>query len=135
VQVALVVAFHHLPAAVEIRLDVGYSLGATLAENLVQRWPERYDRVALIGSPRDPRPDRLKTARAVATLSCSRDVPQRMRGAVTVLGAAGVSARYFEMPGCTHGNLADGDRVFDDVLTWLAAGGDGLKPLRPTPFG
>ena len=99
---------------------VGYSLGATLAENLVRMRPSRYERVVLIGSPRDPVPARLKSARAVATMSCSLDVPQRMRSAVKTLGAAGVTARYFELPGCTHGNVTDGDRVLGEALAWLS---------------
>jgi hypothetical protein len=100
-------------------LHVGYSLGATLLENLVKKDPARYRHVVLIGSPKDPRKDRLEKATTVATMSCSLDVPQRMKGAVRMLEQAGVRAKYFEMPGCTHGNLADGDAVFGDVFTWL----------------
>lgn len=102
-------------------LHVGYSLGATLLENLVKKSPERYKHVALIGSPKDPRKDRLEKATTVATMSCSLDVPARMKGAVKMLEKAGVRAKYFEMPGCTHGNLADGDRVFDELFTWMRA--------------
>lgn len=98
---------------------VGYSLGATLIENLVKRSPERWRRVVLIGSPRDPRLDRLQGARAVATMSCALDVPGRMRSAAKRLGQAGIATTYVEMPGCTHGHLADGDRVFDEVFGWL----------------
>lgn len=98
---------------------IGYSLGATLAERLIERFPERYKQAVLIGSPKDPKVARVKTARAVATMSCSLDVPQRMRGAVPRLEAAGVAAKYFEMPGCTHGNLTEGDRVFGEVFAWL----------------
>lgn len=100
---------------------VGYSLGATLIENLVEKSPERYPRVVLIGSPRDPRLDRLKGARAVVTMSCSLDVPGRMKGAAKRLTAAGIASTYLEMPGCTHGNLTDGDRVFAEAFTWLVA--------------
>jgi pimeloyl-ACP methyl ester carboxylesterase len=110
------------PATADL-VYVGYSLGATLLENLVKRSPERYARVVLIGSPRDPRLDRLRGARAVATVSCSLDVPGRMKGAVPVLTKAGVAARYFEMPGCTHGNLAEGDRVLGEALAWIVAAG------------
>lgn len=56
---------------------------------------------------------------AVATMSCSLDVPQRMQGAMRMLAGAGIRSSYFEMPGCTHGNLAEGDRVFSEVFTWL----------------
>jgi pimeloyl-ACP methyl ester carboxylesterase len=102
-------------------LHVGYSLGATLLENLVKKRPERYRHVVLIGSPRDPRKDRLERARTVAMMSCSLDVPHRMKAAVSVMEGAGVRARYFEMPGCTHGNVAEGDRVFGEVFGWARA--------------
>jgi hypothetical protein len=53
-------------------------------------------------------------------MSCSRDVPGRMRDAARRLVLAGVPATYLEMPGCTHGNLADGDRVFAAAFDWLS---------------
>jgi pimeloyl-ACP methyl ester carboxylesterase len=95
-------------------------LGATLLENLVKKRPERYRHVVLIGSPKDPRKDRLEKATTVATMSCSLDVPHRMKAAATMLKNAQVRAAYFEMPGCTHGNLADGDAVFGKVFSWVA---------------
>jgi hypothetical protein len=42
-----------------------------------------------------------------------------MKGAVRMLSAASVPSAYFEMPGCTHGTLADGDRVFGQAFDWL----------------
>jgi pimeloyl-ACP methyl ester carboxylesterase len=100
---------------------IGYSLGATIAERLVERWPGRYTRVVLIGSPRDPSPARVRSARAVVTMSCSLDVPGRMRNGARNISAAGAPAAYFEMPGCTHGNLTDGDRIFGEVFGWLSS--------------
>lgn len=105
---------------------IGYSLGATLIENMVKRSPERYPRVILMGSPRDPRLDRLQGTRAVVTMACSLDVPGRMKGAAKRLASAGIAATYFEMPGCSHGNIADGDRIFSDAFRWL----DGFAPAR-----
>lgn len=99
---------------------VGYSAGAGIGEQMVQRWPDRYTRVILIGAPTDPSTQRLKTARGVVTMSCTLDVPWRMKDAARRLNAMGVPATYMEMPGCTHGNLADGDRVFDSAFDWLA---------------
>jgi pimeloyl-ACP methyl ester carboxylesterase len=122
IDAALVAAGVTDPATADL-VYVGYSLGATLLENLVKRSPQRYPRVVLIGSPRDPRLDRLRGARAVATVSCSLDVPGRMKGAVRTLEPAGVAVKYFEMPGCTHGNLAEGDRVLGEALGWIRAAG------------
>jgi alpha-beta hydrolase superfamily lysophospholipase len=102
---------------------VGYSQGAALAEQLVQRWPERYAKIVLIGAPTDPSAAHFAKTEAVVTMSCSRDVPARMRDAAKRMTAARVPAKYIEMPGCTHGNIADGDRVFDEVFDWLAKNG------------
>jgi pimeloyl-ACP methyl ester carboxylesterase len=99
---------------------VGYSAGAGIGELMVQRWPERYARVVLIGSPSDPSTTHLAEARGVVTMSCSRDVPGRMKDAARRLTAKGVPASYVEMPGCTHGNITEGDRVFDTAFDWLA---------------
>ncbi len=99
---------------------VGYSAGAGIGELMVQRWPERYSRVVLIGAPSDPQPALLARARGVVTMSCSRDVPGRMRDGARHISAIGVPATYVEMPGCTHGNISDGERVFGEVFDWLA---------------
>lgn len=109
---------------------VGYSLGATLIENLVKTRPERYPRVILIGSPRDPRLDRLQGARAIVTMSCSLDIPGRMKGASKRFVTAGIASMYLEMPNCTHGNMADGDRIFGEAFTWL----DGFVRDEPPPI-
>jgi pimeloyl-ACP methyl ester carboxylesterase len=104
---------------------VGYSAGAGIGELMVQRWPKRYARVVLIGAPSDPSPVRLSAAQAVVTMSCSRDVPGRMRDAARRIIMAGVPATYLEMPGCTHGNIADGERVFETAFEWLTENAKG----------
>jgi pimeloyl-ACP methyl ester carboxylesterase len=100
---------------------VGYSAGAGIGELMAARWPDRYSEIVLIGAPSDPSTSLLAGARAVATMSCSRDVPARMKDAAKRLLARGIPASYFEMPGCTHGNIADGDRVFLEAFDWLDA--------------
>jgi hypothetical protein len=99
---------------------VGYSRGATIAERMAKKWPERYPRIVLIGSPSEPALDLLNSARAVVTMSCSKDVPWRMKGALPGLKRRGIPAEYFEMPDCTHGLIADGERVFGEAFDWLA---------------
>lgn len=98
---------------------VGYSAGAGIGELMVQRWPERYARVVLIGAPSDPSVARLARAKGVVTMSCSRDVPWRMKGAARRLSAKGIPALYVEMPGCTHGAITEGERVFGEAFDWL----------------
>ncbi len=107
---------------------VGYSQGAALAEQMVQRWPERYARVVLIGAPTDPSPRNLTRARGLVTMSCDRDVPARMKQAATGASRAGIPATYVEMPGCTHGNVTDAERVFGDAFDFLRAN---ERPLAP----
>lgn len=108
---------------------VGYSQGAALAEQLVQRWPARYTRIVLIGAPSDPAPRSFARTRALVTMSCDRDVPSRMKRAAQATARAGTPATYFEMPGCTHGNVTDGERIFDAVFDWL---GRNERPLDPS---
>lgn len=98
---------------------VGYSQGAALAEQMIQRWPRRYTRLVLIGAPTDPEPRTLARARAVVTMSCDRDVPQRMRGAASRTNKLGTPALYVEMKGCSHGNITDGERTFATTFDWL----------------
>ena len=100
---------------------VGYSQGAALGEQLVQRWPNRYARVILIGAPTEPSAARFSEARAIVTMSCSRDVPGKMKEATNRFVRAGIPSTYLEMPDCTHGNITDGDRTFDAAFDWLRA--------------
>ncbi|HRH00437.1 MAG TPA: alpha/beta hydrolase, partial [Polyangiaceae bacterium] len=98
---------------------VGYSQGATIGEKLVYAYPERYTRVVLIAAPVDPSVTALRSARAAVTCACSLDVTLRMRTAATRLTAGGVPATYVEMPGCTHGNVANGEETFGAAFAWL----------------
>lgn len=98
---------------------VGYSQGAALAEQLVQRWPSRYSRIVLIGAPTDPSATRFAEARGIVTMSCSRDVPGKMKEATKRFVRAGIPSTYVEMPDCTHGNITDGDRTFDAAFSFL----------------
>jgi pimeloyl-ACP methyl ester carboxylesterase len=99
---------------------VGYSQGATIAEKLAFAHPERYTRVVLIGAPTDPSVKSLAKARAVVTSACSFDVTFRMKSAAKKLEANGVPSLYVEMPGCTHGNVAEGERTFETAFRFLA---------------
>jgi pimeloyl-ACP methyl ester carboxylesterase len=98
---------------------VGSSLGASILQALAAKYPERYPRVAIIASPKDPIANKFASTRAVVTMSCSRDVPFRMKAAAKQIQAIGVPATYVEMPGCTHGNLADAEVKFAQVFRWL----------------
>lgn len=98
---------------------VGYSQGATIGEKLVYAYPELYTRVVLIAAPVDPSVIALRSARAAVTCACSLDVTVRMRTAAHRLTASGVPSTYVEMPGCTHGNVANGEETFGEAFAWL----------------
>ena len=98
---------------------VGYSQGAAILEFLAHRYPKRYARIVVIAPPSDPSPGHFAAARGVVTMSCSNDVPQRMKTASKGIAAIGVPSTYLEMPGCMHGNIADGEATFDGAFTWL----------------
>ena len=106
---------------------VGYSQGAALAEQLVQRWPSRYARIVLIGAPTEPSATRFAEARGIVTMSCSRDVPWKMQEATKRFIRAGIPSTYVEMPDCTHGNITEGDRTFDAAFSFLR------DSSRPSP--
>ena len=98
---------------------VGYSSGASIAELMHTRWPQRFPRLVLIAPPKDPAIPQLRTARAVVSMACSLDVTWRMKRAAKRLDAVHVPALYLEMPGCTHGNIAEGDRIFGEAFDFL----------------
>ncbi len=100
---------------------VGYSSGASIAQMIHERWPELFPRLVLIAPPEDPNVERLRKARGVVSMSCRLDVPYRMKAATTRLLAKGIPSIYLEMPGCTHGDVADGERIFGEAFAWLEA--------------
>lgn len=106
---------------------VGYSQGASLAEQLAARYPDRYARVVIIAAPTDPAPRDFTRARALVTMACSRDVTARMKAAALATNKLGTPATYFEMPNCTHGQVADAENVFGRTFDWLSAN---ERPLR-----
>lgn len=109
---------------------IGYSAGAGIGEQMAERWPDRYTRLVLIAAPTDPSTRRLAKARGVVTMACSLDVTGRMRDAAKRLNKIGVPAQYVEMPGCTHGNLAEGEDRMGQAFRFLDE-----HALRPTPPG
>jgi hypothetical protein len=84
-----------------------------------------------MGAPTDPSAAKLAQARAVVTMSCARDVPARMKDATKRFVRAGIPSTYLEMPGCTHGNITDGDVTFDAAFTFLRDNALPLAPLAP----
>jgi len=87
---------------------IGYSQGADIAEKLVARWPVRYARAVLIGSPAVPSPQLLARAKAVALAAGTHDVAYAaMKTDVAALARAGIPAAFFPLPGAFHGQMGE----------------------------
>lgn len=98
----------------------GYSQGATRAERLVQRYPEHYPKAILGGSPRPPRLERLRAARAVAIFGGELEPRDHLVAGYERLRAAGVRARLDELPGVGHGAFGAHSAVLmPELLAWL----------------
>jgi pimeloyl-ACP methyl ester carboxylesterase len=101
---------------------IGYSLGATRAEALARKYPERYDALVLIAAPTAPQPSKLSGLRAAAMMAGSRDRQELMKSAVKSYARAGIASRFFVLPGAAHGEMGpDAERVMDEVLAWVNA--------------
>ena len=99
---------------------VGYSEGATRAEQLAWVYPERYPRVVLMSGPTAPSFDRLKRGERVAIVRGSREYRKPYRAAAGHLRRAGLPSRYFELPGAAHGEFgSSATKVMGDVFGYL----------------
>jgi hypothetical protein len=88
----------------------------------------------IIAAPTDPAPRDFAKTRALVTMACSRDVTVRMKTAATATNKLGTPATYFQMPDCTHGQVADAENIFGQSFDWLAANErpvpDNVAPVR-----
>lgn len=98
---------------------MGYSQGATRAEELARRWPERYTRLVLMGAPAAPRTRGL-TPRAVVTMAGERDRQDLMKAGARAFLAAKVPAVFKVIPEATHGAMGPRpEETMADALGWL----------------
>lgn len=99
---------------------IGYSLGASRAEALARKYPDRYDAIVLIAAPTQPSPAKLGHLRAAAMMAGTRDRQTNMRAATTSFSRAGIASEFFELPGAVHGQMGDEpERTMGAVLDWL----------------
>jgi predicted esterase len=99
---------------------IGYSQGASRAELLVQRFPERYPYVVLGGDPTEPSPERLHTARAVAVIGGELDSTRHMQAGAEALLESQMRARFMILPQARHGQYGpEASRVMGEALRWL----------------
>jgi pimeloyl-ACP methyl ester carboxylesterase len=99
---------------------MGYSQGATRAESLARKFPERYTRLVLIGGPYAANPRGLETLRGALAMAGERDRLDLMQTSARVLKAAKVPATFLVIPDATHGSMGPHpEKTMDEALAWL----------------
>jgi pimeloyl-ACP methyl ester carboxylesterase len=121
VEAALRAAGYTDPSGWRDMVVIGYSEGASRAEALAQRFPERYSRAILIGAPAPPSAARLAGVRGAVMMAGERDAQETMKIGARALSAAGIPVTYIMIPGASHGQMGDGERVMREALDWLWA--------------
>jgi pimeloyl-ACP methyl ester carboxylesterase len=111
-----------------VRLDpsgiilVGESMGAARAELLATKFPDKYTRLVLVGSPRTPSPRNLGGVKAVANLAGEKERQSMMKDGTRALESAGTPSRFWELPEATHGNYGpDGERIMNEAIGFVAS--------------
>lgn len=100
---------------------IGESMGAARAELLAKRFPDRYTRLVLVGSPQRPSPENFKGAKAVANLAGEKEAQSNMREGARVLENAGTASQFFLLPGAVHGHYGpEGERIMRDAVAFVA---------------
>ena len=100
---------------------IGESMGAARAELLATKFPDKYTRLVLVGSPQTPSPQNLKGAKAVANLAGEKERQSMMKQGTRALETAGTPTRFWELPEATHGNYGpEGERIMNEALGFVA---------------
>lgn len=103
-------------AAADVTI-VGYSEGAARAESLAWLFPKHYRRAVLMSGPEVPAFEKVRGLERIAVLRGEREYRRTYRLAAEHFDRAGVSARFWELPGASHGELGpEGARVLGEVF-------------------
>jgi pimeloyl-ACP methyl ester carboxylesterase len=98
---------------------IGYSQGATRAEALARKWPDRYTRLVEMGAPQAPSPNGL-SVRAAVMMAGERDRQDLMKQGARRFQAAKVPATYMMIPEATHGAMGPSPELtMGQALDWL----------------
>ena len=101
-------------------LVIGYSQGATRAEALARKWPERYTRLILMGAPEAASASGLSKLRGAVMMAGERDRQDQMRAGLRAFQAAGIPATFQVIPEATHGAMGPvPEKTMGDALDWL----------------
>jgi pimeloyl-ACP methyl ester carboxylesterase len=109
-----------LDGPLEDVLVIGYSQGATRAEELARKWPERYTRLILMGAPQVASPRGLGHLRGAVLMAGERDRKDLMRAGMQSLKRAGIPATFQIIPEATHGAMGPvPEKTMGEALDWL----------------
>jgi pimeloyl-ACP methyl ester carboxylesterase len=99
---------------------IGYSQGASRAEALARKWPERYSRLVLIGAPDAPSPRGLDHVRSVVMMAGERDRLDLMQTGAAAFRAANIPAIFQAIPEARHGEMGPHpEQTMGAALDWL----------------
>jgi pimeloyl-ACP methyl ester carboxylesterase len=99
---------------------IGYSQGASRAESLARRFPERYTRLVLIGAPEAPNPTGLTGVRAAVMMAGERDNQEVMKEGAAAFRRAGIRAMFQSIPEARHGEMGPHpEETMGLALDWL----------------
>ena len=99
---------------------IGESMGAARASALASRFPEKYTRLVLVGSPETPSAKDLGSAKAVALLAGEKEPQEKMRQGTAGLEKAGLKARFWELDDATHGTYGpNGARSMSEAVAFV----------------
>ena len=91
---------------VEDVMLIGYSQGASVANALAERFPDRYTRVILIGAPREPV---ITKAKCAVMVSAEHDAWWLMKQGADKAAKAGVPSTFITIPGARHGQMGNAE--------------------------
>jgi len=101
---------------------IGESMGAARATALASRFPDKYTRLVLVGSPETPSAKDLGSAKAVALLAGEKEPQEKMRQGTDGLEKAGLKARFWELAEATHGSYGpNGARSMTDAVAFVTS--------------
>jgi pimeloyl-ACP methyl ester carboxylesterase len=121
----------HDPQSIAV---IGYSQGGTRAEQLAQRFPDRYRWLILMASPKAPAARQLKQLKSAVMMAGERDRQELMRGGVTTLREVGVPTTFIELPGARHGSMGRlPETTMGSALHWLFSNAKGAATSPASP--
>ncbi len=101
-------------------LVIGMSQGATRAEALARKWPERYTRLISMAAPMALKAGDLPRLRGAVMMAGEKDRRDVMKASERALNASGVATTFMLIPEATHGAMGPTpEKTMGLALDWL----------------